>query len=238
MYVDLNCGSGYQPEYKKYGDEVLGSPIIALQELNQQNIEPVCHFCDVNDKSLRILEETILNLKLKCKPSYWLGDNKNSLTEISRNLENSHFHGLVYSDPNGKQDFPVREIKDIFQMPQMKKVDLLMNVATTYVKRWQTNPKANWEAYSLEEISNGHGKKHVFIRAPENTSLKWTFIYATNWAKQKDLGKISLYNSKSDLGGSILEHLFNPKSNPMPGIYEDGSIAIQKQLNLDIGDGF
>lgn len=234
IYIDLNCGAGYQPDYRKVGDEALGSPIIALQELNKQGIEPICHFCDANQESLEILKRTIEEFKLNCESHYWFGDNKNSLFNISQDLADSQFQGLVYSDPNGKQDFPIREIKDAFQLPQMRKVDLLMNVATTYVKRWESNPKANWEVYSLEEIITGHGKEKIFVRKPENPSLKWTFIYATNWAKQKDLIKIQLYSVDGDIGKGILDHLFNPRSNPLPGIYNDGSVSIQTTLNFDM----
>lgn len=108
-----------------------------------------------------------------------------------------------------------------------------MNVAANYVRRWEANPKTTWEVYSLKEITSGHGKNYIFVRKPENPSLKWTFIYATNWAKQKDLTKIHLYSVDGDVGQGILEHLFNPKHNPLPGIYNDGSIAIQGRL-LDI----
>ena len=233
IYIDLNCGAGYQPEYRKFGDEALGSPIIALQELNRQGIEPICHFCDISKESLETLERTIKELKLKCDARYLLDDNKNSLLRISQDLTDSQFQGLMYSDPNGKQDFPIKEIKDVFQLPQMRKVDLLMNVATTYVKRWEANPKANWEAYSLEEIIVGHGKEKIFVREPENPFLKWTFIYATNWAKQKDLTKIKLYSTDGEVGRGILDHLFNPKSNPLPGIYKDGSVSIQTTFNFD-----
>ncbi len=234
IYIDLNCGAGYQPDYRKFGDEDLGSPIIALQELNKEGIEPICHFCDASHKSLDILKKAIKELNLKCDPHYWPGENKDSLLRVSRDLANSQFNGLVYSDPNGKQDFPIKEIKKVFEFPQMRKVDLLMNVATTYVKRWESNPKVNWEVYSLEEIINGHGKEKIFVRNPENPSLKWTFIYATNWCKQKDLTAIKLYSIDTDLGKRILDHLFNPRSNPLPGIYDDGSVAIQGDLNLHI----
>jgi three-Cys-motif partner protein len=233
IYIDLNCGAGYQPDYRKFGEEALGSPIIALQELNEQGIEPICHFCDESEESLELLKRAIEELKLKCAANYWLGDNKDSLLAISRELTDPQFLGLVYSDPNGKQDFPVKEIKEVFQLPRMKKVDLLMNVATTYVKRWEVNPKATWDTYSLEDIIGGHGKEKIFVRKPENPSLKWTFIYATNWAQQKNLTKIQLYSIESDVGKGILDHLFNPKSNPLPGIYDDGSISIQGSFNFD-----
>ena len=49
---------------------------------------------------------------------------------------------------------------------------------------------------------------------------------------KKNLNKIRLYGIESDLGKGILEHIFNPKNNPLPGIYEDGSIAIQGQLDF------
>jgi three-Cys-motif partner protein len=234
IYIDLNCGAGYQPEYQQFGDETFGSPIIALQELNGRDIEPICHFCDASSEALDILKHTIERLQLRCEAHYWIGDNKDSLLGISRSLPNSSFQGLVYTDPNGKQDFPIKEIKEVFQLPQMRKVDLLMNVATTYVRRWQSNPKVNWEVHSLEEIITGHGKEKIFVREPDNPSLKWTFIYATNWAKQKDLNKIKLYSADADVGKAILDHLFNPKSNSLPGIYDDGSIAIQGSLDLGI----
>jgi len=70
IYIDLNCGASYQPDYGEVGDETLGSPIIALQELNGQGIEPICHFCDANKESLEILKRTIEELKLNCEPHY------------------------------------------------------------------------------------------------------------------------------------------------------------------------
>jgi three-Cys-motif partner protein len=237
IYIDLNCGAGSQPEYEEFGDEVLGSPIIALQELNQNGIEPICHFCDVSEEALVKLKNTISELKLKCSPNYWHGENKESLLKISENLSRFQFQGLVYSDPNGKQDFPLKTIQEVFQLPQMRKVDLLMNVATTYVKRWESNPKVNWEVYPLEELISGHGKKRVFIRNPENPQQKWTFIYATNWDKQKNIPKIKLYDINSDIGEAILDNLFNPASNPLPSFNDDGKVLIQgnffDRLGLD-----
>ncbi|MFG3817545.1 three-Cys-motif partner protein TcmP [Limnothrix redekei] len=230
IYVDLNCGAGYQPEYKEFGTEEFGSPIIALQELNKKNIKPICHFCDQSQEALNKLSETIKNLNLQCDPHYWTGDNKESLKEIAQQLEKLDYYGLVYSDPNGKQDFPLKEIKEIFQLLKMKKVDLLMNVATTYVKRWESNPKANWEKYSLDDLVNDNGKSHIFIRQPQNPSMKWTFIYATNWARQKELKAIHLYKITGRIGRQILDHLFSPSSNPPPHISNDGSISIQTNL--------
>lgn len=234
LYIDLNCGAGHQPEYKKFGPEQYGSPIIALQELNKRGIKPTCHFCDVSEEALSILERTIGEMGLQCQPFYWRGDNKKTLREISQKLSRSQFNGLVYSDPNGKQDFPIKEIKEIFQLFPMQRVDLLMNVATTYVKRWETNPKATWEVYSLEEITHGHGKKHIFVRDPDDDAMKWTFIYATNWKDQKNLKKIRLHGVTSELGERILENLFNPKSNPRPTFMNDGSVAIQGKFNFDV----
>jgi three-Cys-motif partner protein len=241
IYIDLNCGAGYQPEYGEFGDEIYGSPIIALQELNKKGIEPICHFCDNNQEALNNLKKLIEeDLLLKCQPFYWHGDNKESLVKIAQQINNKQFCGLVYSDPNGKQDFPLKEIKETFQLPQMKKVDLLLNVATTYVKRWEKNPKAKaaWDVYSLDELIMDHGKIRIFIRQPENPSLKWTFIYATNWNKQKNLPKISLYDINNKIGKQIIEHLFSPASTPLPQINEDGSAMIQGDLLKGLDSSF
>lgn len=229
IYIDLNCGAGYQPEYQEFGEQVYGSPIIAIQELNEKNICPVCHFIDISQDSLASLEHTIQQLNLKCKAHYWNGNNKDCLIKISKIITGQNFQGLLYSDPNGKQDFPLKEIKNFLGLPQMRKVDLLLNVATTYVKRWEVNPKVNWEAYSLKELINGHGKKRVFIRNPENSALKWSFIYATNWDKQKNIPKIRLYDIDGDVGKRIVDHLFSPSNNPLP-FGADGSIHIQGNL--------
>lgn len=32
VYIDLNCGAGYQPEYLQYGNRMYGSPIIAIDQ--------------------------------------------------------------------------------------------------------------------------------------------------------------------------------------------------------------
>jgi three-Cys-motif partner protein len=238
IYIDLNCGAGLQLEYREFGNEILGSPIIALEELNKKGIEPICHFCDENQEALESLKKVIQDMTLKCEAHYWHGDNKKSLLDISKelgqsSLGQSSLQGLIYSDPNGKQDFPLTEIQKITRLPQMKKVDILMNVATTYVKRWQSNPKANWETHSLEDIVSNHGKTLTFIRQPEDEdrNLKWTFIYATNWGEQKNLKKIRLYNINDEVGKEILDHIFNPRFTALP-IDKDGGISIQQTLDF------
>lgn len=233
IYIDLNCGAGSQPDYQEFGDEVFGSPIIALQELNKKGIHPICHFCDNSQEALESLEKVIRDMSLQCNPRYWLGDNKDSLLKISKQLGESKFQGLIYSDPNGKQDFPLDQIQQIIRLPQMNKVDILMNVATTYVKRWQSNPKANWETHSLDKVVFEHGKSRTFIRKPEDRSMKWTFIYATNWDKQKNIKGIHLYDVNDPVGREILDHIFNPKSTSSP-IDKDGNIIIQQTLDFSI----
>ncbi len=233
IYIDLNCGAGYQPEYSEFGDEVLGSPIIALEELNKKGIDPVCHFCDSSQEALDTLKSAIQERSLKCKAHYWVGDNKDSLLSIAEELGDSQFNGLIYADPNGKQDFPLNEIKQVICLPQMRKVDILMNVATTYVKRWGPNPKVNWEVPSLQDITSGNGKERTFIRQPEyeDRNMKWIFVYATNWAKQKNLEKIRLYDINSEIGKEISAHILSPKSTALP-IDKDGTIGIQQKLDL------
>ena len=242
IYIDLNCGAGEQTEYEQFGAGIYGSPIIALQELNEKGIIPVCHFCDNHSDALTKLEKTIQKLGLNCHSKYWSGNNKESLKAISKSMINTKFNGLVYSDPNGKQDFPLQEIKETFQLPQMQRVDLLLNVATTYVKRWARNPKAKWEKYLLNELINDHGKEYVFIREPYDNALKWTFVYATNWENQKELNKIRLYKIDRVIGKQIVDNLFSPSSISPPQISEDGSVIIQTNLfdaiksNLNIQD--
>jgi len=237
IYIDLNCGAGDQPEYCEFGDEVLGSPIIAIQELNKKGIHPICHFCDSNQEALDNLKVAIQSRSLRCEAHYWFGDNKNSLLSIAEELCDSQFNGLIYSDPNGKQDFPLNEIKQVIHLPQMRKVDILMNAATTYLKRWEANPKVNWEPPSLNDITFDNGKERTFIRQPEyeDRSMKWTFIYATNWAKQKNLEKIRLYDINSEIGREISNHISNPRSTALP-IDRDGTIGIQQKLDLSTDD--
>lgn len=233
IYIDLNCGAGSQPDYQEFGDEVFGSPIVAVQELNKKGIHPICHFCDSSEEAIESLKKVIRDMSLQCTPLYWLGDNKDSLLKISKQLGESKFQGLIYSDPNGKQDFPLDEIQQMIRLPQMNKVDILMNVATTYVKRWQSNPKANWETHSLDKVVFEHGKSRTFIRRPEDRNLKWTFVYATNWDKQKNIKKIHLYDVNDPVGREILDHIFNPKSTSSP-IDKDGNIRIQQTLDFSV----
>lgn len=155
---------------------------------------------------------------------------KDSLAQISKTFMHPNYQGILYSDPNGKQDFPLNEIKSFLHTPQINRLELLLNVSTTYVKRWDANPKTSWEVYPLEQLVKGHGKERVFVREPDHSSQKWTFIYATNWKDQKELLKMRLYDIRSDTGKRILDHLFNPKSNPLPYINEKGHAAIQLDI--------
>ena len=91
------------------------------------------------------------------------------------------------------------------------------------------NPKVTWNCHSLPELITDHGKEYIFIREPEDGPLKWTFIYATNWVKQKELRSIKLFNIKERIGEQIVEHLSNPK-NPRPYFGQDGSRAYQTNL--------
>ena len=217
IYIDLNCGAGSQPEYEEVGDELYGSPIIALQELNKKGIIPECHFCDASKEAIEKLKETIESLGLKCESTYWIGDNKESLRNIAQSINNDKFCGLLYSDPDGKQDFPLKEIKETLQLFQMKKVDLLLNVATTSVKRWKKNPKVTWNCHSLSELIADHGKEYIFIREPEDGPLKWTFIYATNWGQQKELRSIKLIGGIHQLNATIIQFHDDARSTTAGG---------------------
>ena len=76
----------------------------------------------------------------------------------------------------------------------------------------------------------GTVKTEFFLRKPDNSAQKWTFVYVTNWKDQKELLKIRLYDIKSETGKNILEHIFNPKFNPLPYIDKKGHAANQLDL--------
>lgn len=154
------------------------------------------------------------------------------IPEIMSRLPPGRLLGLLYLDPNGNQELPLNGLKHFYSFHRLSSIDVLMNLSATNLKRWFNNPKAKgrWGEYGLQEIIESIPKKYWFVRYPVNKLFKWTFLYGTNWVKQKDLNRIGLYSIEGGMGKAILNHLLDCKNNPLPSL--DGSQQPHKQLSL------
>lgn len=229
LYIDLNCGKGHQPEYESANCEPWGSPVIAVEELNKKGIIPYCYFVDIDPGAIATLKEVFSDRSdLRCYPSYWTGDSCQVFPELAHSIEEKHGNtknnGLIYIDPNGNQIIPLKSIRECCQnLKSLNYVDLLMHCSATYLKRWANNRLIKREKYNLEQVVTEHGKRQVFISFPPDATLKlkrekWTFVYATNYDKSKDINKIGMYKvteNTNDLGGKIFRHLVD-SSHPLP----------------------
>lgn len=231
-YIDLNCGAGYQPEYREFGDRAYGSPIIATRQALNHQLDPLLYFVDVRTEAIKALRKSILH-KFANLPYFALAsDNALFVPKLIEYLPMGDLLGLIYLDPNGNQELPLKALQKFYGNRTFSSIDVLMNLSATNLKRWFNNPKAKgrWGEYGLQEIIDSVPKKHWFIRYPVNKLFKWTFLYGTNWAKQKDLNQIHLYNIESESGQAILRHLLDCQNNPLPIIGQQQC----KQLSLPI----
>lgn len=237
LYVDFNCGSGYCEHYKKYGANPVGSPIRAIQIYNKHGFTPHCIFIDNNLDAIKKLQENLNSnefRQLAYTCDFLCLDNMDCADRVINRilaLKTESFLGMMYSDPNGNQRFPIKAIEKIYEsLSCLYRVDLLLNVEMTSLKRWNSNTLVTWDVPCHKELLLNYesliNKKYSFLGKPRDSRHQWHFQFFTNWSKAPQLEKINLYSTKpSEKGEKILWYYLK-----MNGV-------TWKQLNLDLDDG-
>lgn len=202
-YFDLNSGPGVVD-----GED--GSPLIFLDEAsNYPQMKFKCVLIENNTDNFMQLKE---NIDARFYPKnieiiMCYGDNKEELQRFNyvNNTINRQCFGLLYSDPNGT--FPdIDLLSDITNNPRFAKLDIVMNLAATSIKRLSKCGKVK-ETRDLKECLSSLNKSHFIIREPY-LKHQWTMIIATNWNSFPKFKKQGFHELNSEIGQSLL-NLFN-----------------------------
>jgi three-Cys-motif partner protein len=213
LYLDLNAGPGV------YGD-IEGSPIVFIKTARRNKLKfrailtekEIVHCNSLIDRLDCLSEGNIFDIACQMIPySNVVGscvgrgdvvvvcneDNENTIksmkTFYSEKDVKSPF-GLIYMDPNGCQ---VRfgELKDLLSQSKLSRLDLLINLSASAIKRNRHNDSVK----SIMDSISGIKKKHWLIRKPYG-KWQWTFLLGTNWVNFPELEKIDFVSMDSEKG--------------------------------------
>lgn len=204
VYVDLNAGTGYYEE-----DE--GSPVSFLKAVG---IEHKAYFVEIDEQAAHLLQANTQTLG-RGGSNVICGDNKIMLPHITKDLQrltsgnsgkNKLAFGLIYSDENGT-DIPFNEMSQALSQPHMEKIDVLIYVSCTALKRVMKALPAKG-CRRISEYISLMPKQHWQVRQPVGAH-QWCFLFGTNWPEYPQLTKQGFYKIDSVEGQAILDRVSN-----------------------------
>lgn len=185
-YFDLFAGPGVIND-----NSDIGSPLI-FDEVSKSfdSIFFQSRYFDID-------EQNIKSLQRKVKGDFFVGDSSVTINKIPGNNN----LGLAYLDPFGKDYYKtsyiiVKELCDKFP-----KVDILIRVAMTALKRVRG---AGYTNFNIQNIVNDSSKKHWIIKELSG-NWQWTFLIGTNYLSWADWKKAGFYNIESNTGKEIFQ---------------------------------
>lgn len=108
-------------------------------------------------------------------------------------------NGVLFHDPNGVPELELLE--RVSRLPSMQRVDLLLYVSATGLKRART---AATTGYRLTELVERVDKKHWLIGETRG-GQQWTMLIGSNWANFPDWKKKGFHKINSREGKAIVE---------------------------------
>ncbi len=217
-YYDLTTGPGVV-------NGIEGSPLIAKRLL--KDTPHLMALFEKDRDSARSLMK-----RFSGDPSVWVlnEDFANIRVHIEPRIRHNSPIGLMYWDGNGTIP-PKEDIADIFSGEKFKRIDLLMHVASTNMKRCRvvgenarekgSNGKKSCRAQpnvSTLDLCANHKMKWL-VSTPE-WNQGWTFILGTNYEGYKSYRKIGLHDINT----------FDGTSNLMISSFTGGERDIQERF--------
>lgn len=207
-YIDTNAGKGYND------DGSPGSIMIAVDTLGDTLSRNQYDFLiTAIEKNATAAQMLRYALEQTCEDwSVIARDNAMALTsDLIPDEPDDTRYGLVYCDPNDMKGLPFDALTTFFQasQPQTQKMDLLINLSATTLKRVQG---AHYTWYTIPDIIGKVNKNYWYIREGYDRA-QWTFLFGTNWPDWPPLRlktsrqKLGLYPIDSSEGRSLLEKL-------------------------------
>lgn len=204
IYIDLNAGTGYYDDFD-------GSPITFLKTAGANH---AAYFVEIDSRAAKLLDQNTRGLS-KGLNKIICGNNKIALQSITKEIRelfpNGSYHikspfGLMYSDENGT-DIPFEEMAWSLSQPHMQKIDVLIYVSCTNLKRvMKSMPEKGYKRVS--EYIRLMPKKYWQVRQPMGVH-QWCFLFGTNWRSYPALTKQGFHYINSEKGIEILEKISN-----------------------------
>jgi len=213
-YFDLNAGPGIYAGQN--GEIITGSPIIFLQECLSFRIQYKAYLMERNRKNTVKLLEQVKPYLNQGDISVMQGDHRKVMPIDLRGAKAKF--GLLYTDPSGSLP-PFFLLRTISEYPQYAKVDFLISLSATALKRARRSPTTHIPVeFDLKAgIEQIVGKRFWLIREPE-TQQQWTFLLGTNWNQYPAYEKEGFYWLSSSRGQEILRILSKTRGEIEGGI--------------------
>lgn len=203
-YIDCTSGPGYIEPV-----ETEGSPLIFLRRATISGLKCAAVFIERDRENFIRLHENISktpfdlhNIKIDRINEDYTDVLQNWTEPIPRGA-----YGLIYFDPTSSLDFSF--IERIFYHDNLDRIDLLIHISATTVKRCK-----GITSCTLEDAIKKINKTNWIIRDVYPTGRdahQMTFILGTNWDGLKAMKKYRFYSIDSPKGAEILSFLSRPK---------------------------
>jgi len=191
-YYDLYSGGGFTAGQK-------GSPLIFIETMKKFGLKYRAFFYDENKENAFNLSKLLGN-----DLNSHIFHSNNSLVLSNNNGIGFTKYGLVYTDPNGTPDFDV--LHKLFLREDFKKIDLLINMSATAVKRALNCKTCKDHTQRLAEYLSMVNKNFWIIREPYD-KWQWIFLIGTNWNAFPRFKHLGFYDLKSKDGSELLKYL-------------------------------
>jgi len=205
-YIELTAGSGY---YEFDGQMVTGSPLLALELMassKYRNMNFEFHLWEKKKRHFKTLTKQIYKYPEYNNISIYLYPEscEYACKKLANIYNKKSFYGLIFVDPNGyvvdNKTYITKPIIDILKSPKFNKMDILVNLSATSVKRRKD--------ITLEKLLNQIPKLHWLIRdCTPNDKHQYSMSLFSNWPSLPKFRKLGFYNIKSSEGIEILYNL-------------------------------
>jgi len=196
-YFDLTAGPGKYTDGKTC---IVGSPLIFLNLTYKMKR----HALMVEKNFENYLSLSSYAKTADCR----YGDSRlilpNWLQTESHKQDDGVKYGLCYVDPTGDPP-PFEMLADASHHNQFTRIDILMYLSATNIKRWRMNPKLSYNTSLIDALCN-IDKKHWIIREPKSQH-QWTFLLGTNWNAFPPYKNRGFHRVRSKQGQEILRKL-------------------------------
>jgi three-Cys-motif partner protein len=209
-YFEMYAGPGiYTTQYQSlFGDS--GSPLIAAGVLRKHRYRMY-----LNDEDPGVVTALATSLAYESVHAQISNMDARAFTDLicdetwrqrEYDCTDCKAMGLLFADPNGVPDW--QAIIQVANCPQYDRLDLLVNVNATTIKRCHSVHTSAKGHRRLREHLADLGKKYLYVWAPHKSNF-WQFalVFATNWDKFPEFSKSQFYRSDSPEGRAILDKL-------------------------------
>lgn len=210
-YFDLYAGPGvYKDQISGSLFSDYGSPLIAAGILRDQQHKLYFNDSDPNcitDLTLALATESILALvtcldvseftKMVCSDEW----RQRQYGNLDRKTM-----GIVFADPNGSPDWT--SLEAFTKCKQYDRLDLLINVNATSIKRCRTSPMHRHKYVSLAEQLDRLRKRYTYVWTPHHSNA-WQFalLFATNWGEFPQFKTSKFYRVDTPEGQNVFDRL-------------------------------